>query len=78
MSTDDASTHKPEDQGVNGNQPNGQPEQAEEALVKESIKAGVPAFQFDPASPPQEKARVAREVRAEFPAIGMGAWALVC
>ncbi|KAL1977493.1 hypothetical protein VTN31DRAFT_352 [Thermomyces dupontii] len=61
MSTDDTATRKPEEQGVNGTQPNGEPEQVEEALVKESVKAGVPAFQFDPASPPQEKARAARE-----------------
>lgn len=77
MSTDDTATRKPEEQGVNGTQPNGEPEQVEEALVKESVKAGVPAFQFDPASPPQEKARAAREVRTESPpAIGIAV--LVC
>lgn len=39
-----------------------QPEAVEKALLDETKKAGVPAFQFDPNAPPEEKAAAAQSV----------------
>jgi hypothetical protein len=42
------------------------PETVENQLVKESLNVGVPAFQFDPAAPPEKKAEAAKLVSREI------------
>lgn len=37
-------------------------ETAEKAMVEQSLKAGVPAFQFDPDASPKEKAEAVKSV----------------